>query len=177
MTPDDTFILLPAGVALVFLLIGLVVSWRVVVGFVLSGYASIVISSQHNAFIASLIANYVSVPNATIKQQSAVAFVITFATLFIAVSLLYIALWRPALPRSSQQEQSALMRLLRGALGAILGWGLGAVLVICILVILPGRLVSTSPSYVDAIHSTAEVTISLAEPWLVTDPPLAFSSE
>lgn len=184
MSTNNPLIWFPAGLALVFLIIGLSSSWRTFLGFLIAGYAAIVIASQHNAFFTAIAENYVNLSNTTTRQQSAITFGVTLTTLFLGIFILCRITWRPVTQQTynaSQQLESGWTKLLRGILNAAFGWMLGAVLLICILTFQPfrGNFASGSgtQAYTDAVYGTVDVTLDLAKPWIVSGIPIVFRGE
>ncbi len=172
MNSSNPLLLLPVGLALFLLLVGLVGSWRTVLGMLLAGYVALVLALQHNEFFTYILENSTS-PNPIGSQQSALAFLISWAALFIVIYMFYSILWKPlSLPSQRRPEapESGWTRLLRGLLGGAFGWGLGAVLLLSILSIQPLRsgavLDNGTRRYMEAVNSAGNVTLDLVKPWL-----------
>jgi len=62
MNSSNPLLLLPVGLALFLLLVGLVGSWRTVLGMLLAGYVALVLALQHNEFFTYILENSTS-PN------------------------------------------------------------------------------------------------------------------
>lgn len=137
MTWDSSYLYIPAGAAAVFFLIGLGRSWKSVAGYLLSAYAALVISSQHNAAITNFASRQFGLNETGMNQaqQSGLVFAVMFGVLFLALRLSYGYAWRSS-GQDHGQNAGGLSRLTRGLICGLVGWVLGAVVLVAFLAVI-----------------------------------------
>lgn len=182
MSSGDSILLLPLGCALFLGLVGMTGLWWRVSGYVLCGYAALVIARQFSPPLSAIATVLGALPDTGASSADTVVFGTMLAVLFVALRIVYGIIWRPtdAPRREPSGNRGFWARMLGGAICGLVGWTLGAVLVFS-----PQPMVDASarvpPTYRaglghEVVHQTAKIAWSATDLWILSS-RTSFSAE
>jgi len=128
---NQNLLTFPIFIAIIYWIIGISGNWKRNSYFIILNLLSFIISFQYNKELvkSDLFDSFLT---KSTRQNEAITFIISFVLICVGIYLLYRILWKHSSKQNSTEDNKQYL-FLQSIVLALVGWGIGVILSICII--------------------------------------------